>query len=148
MQRISTGSLDKIAAAEYTEHFSDLPHIFLVGNLLRACPHPFFRDHRLEIILCEYTAGSHGQYHWHPNVTEYEYVIEGSLTYREAETGHVTVFRVGDLATVPALRCVERRVDEYCRTLAIKVPSHDVKIHCRDCSRECAQRLEPLKESA
>ena len=107
MQREATGSLAKIAAAEYASHFQTLPHIFLVGNLQRACPHPFFRDSRLEVILCQYEAGSHGQFHWHPTVTEYEYVIEGSLTYHEAETGNVTIFRTGDLATVPVERCVE-----------------------------------------
>ena len=148
MQRDATASIGKIAAAEYASHFQALPHIFLVGDLQRPCPHPFFRDNRLEMILCQYEAGSHGQFHWHPAVTEYEYVIEGALAYREAETGNVTVFRAGDLATVPVERCVERVVEESCRTLAIKVPSDDVKIHCRDCGRECARRVEPFEESA
>ena len=148
MQRDATGSLEKIAAGEYTSHFEALPHIFLVGDLRRACPHPFFRDSRLEVIACQYEAGSRGEFHWHPVVTEYEYVIEGSLSYREAETGTVTLFRAGDLATVPVERCVERVVMERCRTLAIKVPSNDVRIHCRDCSRVCARRVQPFEESA
>jgi mannose-6-phosphate isomerase-like protein (cupin superfamily) len=148
MQRIPTGGLNKIAAAEYGSSFGSLQHIFLVGNLQRSCPHPFFRDQRLEVIACQYEAGDHGQFHWHPEVTEYEYVLEGSLAYREAATGEITVFRAGDLATVPAEVCVERIIEQPCRTLAIKVPSHDVKVHCRDCARECMQRVEPFKESA
>jgi mannose-6-phosphate isomerase-like protein (cupin superfamily) len=148
MQKVPTGGLDKIAEAEYGSCFGSLQHIFLVGNLLRSCPHPFFRDRRLEVIVCQYEAGDHGQFHWHPEVTEYEYILEGSLAYREAETGNITVFQAGDLATVPAEVCVERIMDQPCRTLAIKVPSHDVKVHCRDCARLCAQRVEPFKEIA
>jgi hypothetical protein len=148
MQRAPTGGLDKIAVAEYAPSFGSLEHIFLVGNLLRSCPHPFFRDRRLEVIVCQYEAGAHGQFHWHAEVTEYEYLLEGSLSYREAATGKITVFQAGDLATVPAEVCVERIVVEPCRTLAIKVPSNDVKIHCRDCARVCAHRVEPFKEIA
>jgi hypothetical protein len=148
MQRVPTGGLDKIAEAEYGSTFGSLQHVFLVGNLQRPCPHPFFRDARLEVIVCQYEAGDHGQFHWHPEVTEYEYVLEGSLVYREAATGHTTVFRAGDLATVPAKVCVERIVEQPCRTLAVKVPSNDVKLYCRDCARVCAQRVEPFKETA
>jgi mannose-6-phosphate isomerase-like protein (cupin superfamily) len=148
MQRVPTGGLDQITADEYAPCFGSLQHIFLVGNLLRSCPHPFFRDPRLEVIVCQYEAGDRGQFHWHPEVTEYEYVLEGSLSYREAETGKITLFRAGDLATVPAGICVERVVETPCRTLAIKVPSNDVKVHCRDCVRVCAQRVEPSKETA
>jgi mannose-6-phosphate isomerase-like protein (cupin superfamily) len=148
MQRVPTGGLDKIAAAEYAPSFGSLEHIFLVGNLLRFCPHPFFRDKRLEVIVCQYEAGAHGRFHWHPEVTEYEYVLEGSVAYREAATGKITVFQAGDLATVPAEVCVERIMEQPCRTLAIKVPSNDVKVHCRDCARECAHRVEPFKEIA
>jgi mannose-6-phosphate isomerase-like protein (cupin superfamily) len=148
MQKISTGGLDKIAEVEYGSCFGALQHIFLVGNLQRPCPHPFFRDQRLEVAACQYQSGDHGQFHWHPEVTEYEYVLEGSLAYREAETGNITVFQAGDLATVPAKACVKRIVEGPCRTLVVKVPSHDVKIHCQDCSRECMQRTEPFKEIA
>jgi len=148
MQRIPTGGLDRIAEAEYQPSFESLQHFFLVGNLQRPCPHPFFPDRRLEVILCQYRAGDHGQFHWHPEVTEYEYLLEGSLAYREAETGNTTVFQAGDLATVPAGVCVERIIQQPCRTLAIKVPSNDVKIHCRDCARVCTQRVEPFKEIA
>lgn len=141
-------SLAKIAAPEYVSSFESLEHVFLVGNLQRPCPHPFFRDQRLEVILCRYQAGARGQFHWHPDVTEFEYVLEGAVTYREAATGNTTVFHAGDLATVPAGVCVERTVEQLCRTLAIKVPSNDVKVHCRDCDRECAQRVEPFQEIA
>ena len=96
----------------------------------------------------QYQAGHHGQFHWHPEVTEFEYLLEGSLAYREADTGNITVFQAGDLATVPAGVCVERIIQQPCRTLAIKVPSNDVKIHCRDCARMCTQRVEPFKEIA
>jgi len=134
----------KIAAAEYGPSFESLEHVFLVGNLQRPCPHPFFRDARLEVIVCQYDPGDHGRFHWHPEVTEYELVLEGCVTYREADTGKVTVFRAGDLATVPAQVCVERRIDQPCRTLAIKVPSNDVKVHCGECPRVCSHRLEPF----
>jgi ethanolamine utilization protein EutQ (cupin superfamily) len=140
--------LDKIAAADYGSSVGTQPHIFLVGDLQRPCPHPFFRDARVEVIACHYQSGDHGAFHWHPGVTEYEYIVEGEVVYREAATGKVTVFHAGDLATVPAGVCVERRIDAPCRTLAVKVPSDHVKIHCRECSRACDYRVEPFQENA
>ena len=140
--------IGKIAEAEYQLAFESLQHVFLVGNLQRPCPHPFFRDRRVEMIVCRYEAGDHGQFHWHPEVTEYEFIWEGSLAYREAATGATTIFRAGDLATVPAEVCVERIVAEHCCTLAIKIPSNDGKVHCRGCERVCASRVEPFQEIA
>jgi mannose-6-phosphate isomerase-like protein (cupin superfamily) len=140
-------TLERIAAEEYGSSFGALQHIFLVGNLQRPCPHPFFRDQRMELIVCQYEAGDHGRFHWHPEVTEYEFVVEGEVAYREAATGETTVFRAGDLATVPAGVCVERIMRTPSRTLAVKVPSNDMKIHCRDCRRECRLRVESYAES-
>jgi mannose-6-phosphate isomerase-like protein (cupin superfamily) len=148
MERLAGSGLEKIAAGEYGPHFAGLQHVFLVGNLQLPCPHPFFRDPRLEIIACRYEPGDHGAWHWHPDVTEYEYVLEGSMVYQDAFTGEVQCFRTGDLRTVPAGVCVRRSVEEPCRTLAVKVPSSDRKIHCCDCTRTCTQRVEPFRENA
>jgi mannose-6-phosphate isomerase-like protein (cupin superfamily) len=148
MERIPTDGLNAIGSAEYKRHFAALPHIFLAGNLLRSCPHPFFRDGRLEIVACQYETGDHGEFHWHPEVTEYEYVVEGSVTYVAAETGDIRRFRSGDLAMVQPGTCVRRLIEEPCRTLAVKVPSNNVKVHCRQCSRKCMRRVEPFRESA
>jgi quercetin dioxygenase-like cupin family protein len=148
MERPVSGGLEKIASTEYGPHFRDLQHIFLVGDLRQFCQHPFFRDSRLEIILCRYEPDDNGAFHWHPDVTEYEYVLEGAMTYQDAATGETQRFRAGDLRTAPAGVCVRRLIDEPCRTLAVKVPSNDRKVHCRDCTRWCAQRIEPFQESA
>ena len=122
--------------------FAKMQHVFLVGNLQQPCPHPFFRDARLEVIACEYEAGDHGLFHWHSVVTEYEYVIDGTVTYVEALSGIPRHFHRGDLATVPAGTCVRRMIDGSCHTLAVKVPSNDEKIHCRACDRICPSRVE------
>jgi hypothetical protein len=148
MERIPKDGLNGIASAEYQSHFPELPHIFLAGNLLRRCPHPFFRDGRLEIVACSYQAGGHGEFHWHPEVTEYEYVVEGAVTYLAAETGETRRYTAGDLSMVRPGVCVRRLIEAPCRTLAVKVPSNNVKIHCAQCPRECPQRIEPYRESA
>jgi hypothetical protein len=148
MERAPTGGIDRIAAQEYEPCFESLRHIFLAGNLKLPCPHPFFRESRVELILCEYGAGEDGHFHWHPEATEYEVVLAGSIDYREAATAKVSRFEAGDVVRVPAHTCVKRLVTGACRTLAIKVPSDDGKVHCRDCRRECAERVEPFQESA
>ncbi len=141
-------NLEKIAAADYNACFGSLQHIFLIGNLKRPCPHPFFRDPRIEMIVCEYRAGDNGLFHWHPAVTEYEYILEGSIAYQEADTGKTTTFHAGDLATVPPGVCVQRIVTEPARALAIKIPSNDAKTHCAQCTRDCPSRLEPYQEKS
>jgi hypothetical protein len=148
MRRDPTGGIDRIAAEEYQEHFGSLQHIFLAGNLKLPCSHPFFREERVEVILCKYTAGQDGRFHWHPAATEYEVVLEGTLDYLEAATGKLWQFKAADLVRVPVNTCVKRVVTQPCRTLAIKVPSDDGKVHCPECRRECAARVEAFKESA
>jgi hypothetical protein len=64
------------------------------------------------------------------------------MTYVEAATGEARRYGKGDLTAVPAGVCVRRVIDEPCRTLAIKVPSSDEKIHCRHCERICERRVE------
>ena len=146
MERLASG-LEKIVSTEYAPHFADLQHIFLVGDLQLPCPHPFFRDSRVEIIACRYEPGDHGMFHWHPEVTEYEYVLEGSLIYQDAVTGETQRYVAGDLRMLPAGVCARRSIEEPCRTLAMKVPSGDRKIHCRDCERRCDQRVEAFRGS-
>src|SRR5579863_1436385 len=140
MERSEQAGLNCIRAAEYGPFAGELQHIFLAGDLAQPCPHPFFRDERLEILVCEYEAGENGCFHWHSGITEYEFVMEGSLAYQDAATGRVGRFRAGDLVMVFAGVCVRRLMDEPCRTLAIKVPSDHGKIQCRQCPRDCCQR--------
>ncbi len=142
MERPVSSAVASIEAAEYQPDFDRLQHLFLVGDLQLPCPHPFFRDPRLEVIACQYAPGDHGRFHWHSAITEYEMVLEGSVTYVEAATGQARIYKTGDFATVPAGVCVKRLIDEPCRTLAIKVPSGNEKIHCRECDRVCARRAE------
>jgi hypothetical protein len=148
MERTDPNGLVRIGSQEYEPHFQDLQHIFLVGDLKNASPHPFFRDPRVEFIVCEYAVGDHGAYHWHPVTTEYEFVLEGSMVYQDAATGEMQRFRPGDLRMVPPGACVRRFIDEPCRTVAIKVPSGDRKIHCRDCQRSCEERMQAFREIA
>ncbi len=142
MERIPKQGFDVLSADEYQGYFAIAQHLFLAGDLKKPTPHPFFRDNRLEIIACSYNAGDNGLFHWHPLVTEYEYILEGKLSYIEASTGAVHQLKAGDLGHVPVGVCVGRVVEEPCRTLAIKVPSLDEKIHCRQCGRVCLCRQE------
>src|SRR5262245_9255425 len=105
MERIPTNGLTAIYSGEYETHFDSAQRLFLAGDLKLPNPHPFFRDRRIEIIACRYKAGDDGFFHWHTNVTEYEYVVEGSMAYEEAATGDVRCFSAGDLRLVPAGVC-------------------------------------------
>jgi len=135
--------MSAIRAGEYAAHFAQARHLFLAGDLRLPNPHPFFRDPRVEIIACKYDAGDGGRYHWHALVTEYEFVLEGSVSYMEAATGALHRYEAGDLTLIPAGVCVRRIVDQPCRTLALKIPSSAEKIHCRECRRKCPSRQEP-----
>jgi quercetin dioxygenase-like cupin family protein len=135
----------RIARGEY-EPFADLQHLFLVGDLKRPNPHPFVRDPRLELILCYYQPGDDGLHHWHREVTEYELVLEGEVGHFEVATGETHWFEPGDVSILPPGVCVQRRIRSAARTVAIKVPSRAEKVHCADCSRECASRVAPFRE--
>ncbi len=118
-----------------------LKHVFLVGDLRRPAPHPFFRDARVELIATRYAAGDHGLHHWHRVVTEYEVVTSGRIGYADAADGTVVWLEAGDVHTVAPGRCVRRLVEEPATTLAVKVPSAgDDKVHCAACPRACPSR--------
>ena len=91
------------------------------------------KDKRVEFILCRYSKGDHGDYHWHPDVDEYEIVIEGKIGYKDALTGETVWFEKGDFSYIPAGLCVRRIVVEKSITVAIKVPSKDDKVTCNVC---------------
>lgn len=135
--------IGRIGADEYAGEVAALRHVFLVGDLRRPTPHPFVRDPRLELVVVGYGAGDDGRFHWHPEVTEYEIVVEGEIGYREAASGETHWFAPGDLAVIPAGTCVERLVRRPARGVTVKVPSAGTKIHCEGCARECARRVAP-----
>ncbi len=139
MERTVTTQVGRIGAEEYGA-FESLQHLFLVGNLQKSNAHPFFRDARVELIVCFYAAGDDGTFHWHRNITEYEIVLEGTVGYLEAATGITRWFSQGDCSMVPAGVCVKRVIPVRSRTLAIKVPSSAQKIGCQDCTRDCPSR--------
>ena len=121
-----------------------MKHLFLVGDLRRDPPHPFVRDPRLEVILTRYGAGDDGEFHWHPEVTEYEMVLDGEIGTLDAASGETCWNTAGDLIVVPAGVCVRRLVRRSVRTLALKVPSDARKVHCDRCDRTCARRVAPF----
>ena len=137
----------RIGREEY-EPFADLRHLFVVGDLKRPNPHPFVRDPRLELILCFYQPGDDGLPHWHREVTEYEVVIEGEVGHLDTATGETHWFGPGDVRVLPPGVCVQRLVRKRTRTVAIKVPSSAEKVHCAQCPRECARRVEPYLEES
>jgi len=147
MERFTNGAVLRIARGEY-EPFADLRHLFLVGDLKRTNPHPFVRDSRLEMILCYYQPGDDGLHHWHREVTEYEVVLEGEVGHLDVVTGETHWFGPGDVRVLPPGVCVQRRIRSAARTVAIKVPSSDDKVHCAQCSRECASRIAPFQEES
>ena len=75
--------MNKISLKDYESEFISNPHIFLVGNLLKEVGYKFFRDKRLELILCKYKKGENGIPHWHTEIDEYEYVINGEIGYKD-----------------------------------------------------------------
>jgi len=135
-------NVQSIKVAAYSAQAEDLKHIYMVGSLRRPVPHPFFRDERAEVILCFYKKGDGGLFHWHPEVTEYEFVIEGRMGYHSVSDGREHWFEAGDMICIPAGICVRRLVPTRVRTLTVKVPSRDDKIHCRRCVRVCPCRVE------
>jgi hypothetical protein len=132
-----------IRAGEWQPHAATLKHVFLVGNLQRPSPHPFFRRADVEVILCEYQTGDHGMPHWHRETDEIEFVIEGRVGYHEIATDTTWCFGSGDLHSIPRGTCVRRIAREPARTLALKLPSRAERVHCRECARICRYRLEP-----
>jgi len=148
MERSAQAGINSIRAEEYVPCAGQLQHVFLTGNLSRPCPHPFFRDPRLEILVREYNMGDHGYFHWHAGIMEYDFVLDGSIRYHEAATSVRHTFRAGDLLTVPPETCVRRLVEEPCRTLAIKLPSSEGRVQCHQCCRECRHRVREFGETA
>jgi uncharacterized cupin superfamily protein len=141
-RRLDAGIL-KLERAEYEHAVSSDNHIFLVGNLQRPTSYPFVRDERVEMIVCCYRSGEDGRYHWHRDITEYEWVVEGEVGYFEVATGLTHWFQAGDFVAVPPKACVQRRVRAPARTIAVKVPSSAEKTHCAQCDRVCAYRVDP-----
>ncbi len=137
---------DRVVRIDRVEYAAALPvdkHVFLVGDLRCPTSHPFVRDARVEVIVVEYAAGDDGVAHWHPDVTEYEVVLDGELGYFETATGATHWFGPGDLVAIPARVCVRRVVRRAARGLAVKVPSSAAKVHCDACARACAWRAAP-----
>lgn len=131
----------RISSESYVEFAPELKHIFLAGNLKKSTPHPFVRDDRVEVIACFYDAGDDGRFHWHPEVTEYEFVLSGKIGYLDVRNGETLWYEQGDFSIVPAEACVKRIVPVASRTLAIKVPSDSRKVHCDGCDRLCDFRV-------
>jgi len=142
MERAVTSEIGRIGAEEYAS-FKGLQHLYLVGDLKKPNEYPFFRDQRVEMIVCYYSPGDDGAHHWHSKVTEYEIILEGMVGYLEAASGIILWFHPGDCSVVPAGVCVKRLIPERARTVAIKVPSSAEKIQCRACSRDCPSRQQP-----
>ena len=136
-----------IRKSEWEPHAAALKHVFLAGNLQRPVPHPFLRRTDAEIIWCDYQAGDNGRPHWHAEVDEIEIVLRGRIGCRDIATGEVIWFEAGDLLSVSRGVCVERIIAEPTQTLAVKLPSRQDKVHCRDCDRTCAQRREEFQHS-
>jgi mannose-6-phosphate isomerase-like protein (cupin superfamily) len=133
-----------IRADEYRAAFAGDPHVFLVGDLRKPAAHPYWRDPRVELVLCRYEAGQDGEPHWHADVTEYELVLEGRIGYLHVASGETLWFEPGDLSAVPAGSCVKRSVPVASRTLAVKVPSRPGdKVLCHACARRCDHRIAP-----
>lgn len=135
----------RIDWVEYAKALPVLKHIYLVGDLKKPSPHPFIRDQRLEITVCSYDPGDDGRYHWHPEVTEYEVVVEGEVGYFEVASGRTHWFTTGDFIVIPPDTCVRRLVRQTARTVTVKVPSQAEKVHCAQCERACSWRVEPYQ---
>jgi hypothetical protein len=145
MERTLRQVITKISKEEYSFMLEQANHVFLVGDLQQPCPHPFIRDQRFELIVCNYQKNDNGRYHWHEVVNEYEWVVEGEVGFFEVGIGHLHWFLSGDLLVIPAGICVQRRVRQPARTITIKVPSNNEKIHCAQCIRPCSYRMEPYR---
>jgi hypothetical protein len=144
MERKLADEVVRIAGAEYAGALPAEKHVFLVGNLQRPTSYPFIRDERVELVLVCYEPGDDGRFHWHPDVTEYELVVEGEIGYFEVASGETHWFVAGDLIAIPARTCVRRLVRRPARGVTLKVPSGATKIHCDRCARECVWRVAPF----
>jgi quercetin dioxygenase-like cupin family protein len=144
---LDSGGLVRISPESYEPMAAALKHVFLVGDLRKPSPHPFFRDDRFEFVLCVYEAGDDGRCHWHADVAEYNFILSGRLGCLEVATGETHWYGPGDFVHIPAGCCVKRLVPEPTRAVTIKVPSlPGDKIECRACDRQCAFRVEPFQQ--
>ena len=143
-ERRLTDGLVRIGSDEYAGALPADKHVFLVGDLQRPTSYPFIRDQRVEVVVVSYEPGDDGRYHWHPDVTEYELVVEGEIGYFEVASGTTHWFVAGDFIAIPPGVCVRRVVRTRARGVTVKVPSVSAKIHCEACSRECAWRTAPF----
>src|SRR5439155_462305 len=122
MERRLAGDVVRIGGAEYAGALPADRHVFLVGNLQQPTTYPFIRDERVEVVLVSYRAGDDGRYHWHPDVTEYELVVEGEIGYFEVASGVTHWFAAGDFVAITAGACVKRMVRAPARGVTVKVP--------------------------
>jgi len=136
--------ISSISAASWNHSIEILKHTFLVRNLKKSVPHPFLRRNDLELIICSYVAGDHGEPHWHLEVDEFEFVIDGAVIYEESQTGEIHHFIKNDLIHIPMGVCVKRIVTSTCKTLTVKIPSKLDKVICSACSRICTKRISPF----
>ena len=137
----NSDSIKYILGTSWNKTGKILKHTFLAGNLKNPLAHPFLNTDKLEIIICTYEKGDHGYPHWHLYVDEFEFVIEGKISYRESLTGISHDFTKNDLIHIPKNVCVNRIVDETCITITLKVPSKSDKVSCFECSRVCDKRI-------
>lgn len=143
MERRLGSRVVRIGSGEYAAALPLEKHVFLVGDLRLPTTYPFIRDERVELILVAYDPGDDGRLHWHPDVTEYELVVDGEIGYFEVASGESHWFGAGDLIAIPAGACVKRIVQRPARGVTLKVPSAGSKIHCDACARECEWRVAP-----
>lgn len=135
-----------IRGDDYGGLANELPHIYLVGNLQRAVPHPFFRDDRLEIVRATYPTQMIHQRHWHQTLTEYTFLLSGRVEILLIPQGHIYTAKAGDLVKISPTQCIQLTTLTPLETLTVKVPSQHDKILCAACSRPCSYRLTPYQE--
>lgn len=141
MQKFSPENLLHVTSAEITAYTEAFKHLYLVGNLQKPVPHPYVVDQRLEFVLCNYESGDQGIRHWHRELTEYTFVIQGRLSYMDIVSEQVYDLESGDFFVIPAGQCMSLTIDRPTTALTIKVPSILDKVYCTQCSRVCKARL-------
>jgi mannose-6-phosphate isomerase-like protein (cupin superfamily) len=99
---LTMAGIQKIAAAALSEALETTSRQYLVGNLQKPQLLEHIHDEQVEVGVSFYKEFTADQPHYHPTVSEYQYVIEGSSYIKNLQTNEIIKLEAGDFYIVKA----------------------------------------------
>src|SRR5699024_6016244 len=109
------------------EAFQQSDRQYLVGNLARPQILQHVTDEDVEIGISDYKEDSFDQPHFHPCLSEYQYVLKGEIIVFDLENELSYTLREGDFYSVPASNRRVQVSKKDSRILFVKNTSKDDK---------------------